>query len=245
MIVMTYNIVAESMYSYDLKKDIAIGAVSLGIFISPFFIDSSPKDISFQKDDVNPFDRSMMFSYNRTLDTFSDLSAYGLLVLPAISVIGNIKDVNALVTYGIMYAEAFLLTYGTKDLFKNAISRNRPYTYSGSIPSGKEDDYYKSFPSGSTSLAFMSAGFLSSTFFTEYPDSPWKIPVIGISYSLALGIGVSRILSGAHFMTDVMTGAVIGSLYGYLIPLLHLRKNERSKIAFMPVLNGFIVSYQF
>ena len=144
-----------------------------------------------------------------------------------------------------MYTEAFLLTFGTKELLKNAIIRYRPYMYMGDIPAGNEKDYYKSFPSGSTALAFLSAGFLSSTFSAEYPDSPWKIPVIAGIYTLAAGIASFRIISGSHFMTDVLTGAAIGSLYGWLIPVFHKRNNNTNNVAMNFTGNGFIVTLKF
>jgi membrane-associated phospholipid phosphatase len=96
--------------------------------------------------------------------------------------------------------------------------------YADGVPAGKEDDYYNSFPSGSTALAFLSAGFLSATFAAEYPASRWKIPVISGAYALAGGIAAARILSGSHFLTDVLAGAAIGSLYGWIVPLLHKKQ---------------------
>jgi membrane-associated phospholipid phosphatase len=238
-----YKIYTQSVFTYDVKKDIIIGTLALGTFISPFFINNEPEHIpkSLNNDDVNAFDRHLMFSYNKPLDVVSDVGVYGLLVLPAISLAGNIKDKNTWLTYGIMYAEAFCLTFGTKDLLKNAIIRYRPYMYSDGVPDGKETDYYNSFPSGSTSLAFLSAGFLSATFSTEYPNSPWGIPIIGGTYMLATGVAVCRILSGSHFLTDVLIGAAIGSLYGWLIPLLHIRQNGRNNMAINFTGNGIIM----
>jgi undecaprenyl-diphosphatase len=170
------------------------------------------------------------------------MSAYGLLVLPALSLIGNRTDRNVIATYGIMYVEAFLLTYGTKEFLKNAINRYRPYCYFDGAPGDQSSEYADSFPSGHTSLAFMAAGFLSATFLTEYPDSKWRVPVVGISYSLAAGIAAGRILSGSHFLTDVIAGAAIGSLYGYLIPALHVKKGDTERITFTPLVNGFMLS---
>ena len=239
----SFNAYSESVFTYDLKKDIILGTVSVGMFVSPFFVHNAPQNIpaNLLKDDVNAFDRGLMFSYNKPLDITSDYGVYALLTLPVISLVGQIKDTDAWLTYGIMYAEAFLLTFGTKDLLKNAIIRYRPYMYNGGIPDGKDDDYYNSFPSGSTALAFLSAGFLSATFSAEYPDSPWKIPVIAGVYTLATGIATCRIVSGSHFLTDVLTGAAIGSLYGWIIPLLHKRQN-RNNIAMNFTGNGFIVA---
>jgi membrane-associated phospholipid phosphatase len=242
-IIIQANVVfAESHYTFELKKDLIIGSAAAGVFAAPFFINNPASASDLKKSDVNGFDRPFMHSYNKPADIISDIGQYSLLVLPALSLIGNIKDVNALATYGIMYAEAFLLTYGTKDIFKNAVNRYRPYCYFDGIPVDQSDEYEDSFPSGHTSLAFMAAGFLSSTFLTEYPGSKWRIPVVSVSYALATGVAAGRILSGSHFLTDVITGAAIGSLYGYLVPALHLKKRDNELITFTPMVNGFMVS---
>lgn len=245
-LLMSLNAYSQSVFTYDLKKDLILGAAALGVFASPFFVENIPSSVpsNLSKDDINSLDKSLMFSYNSSLDKFSDYGVYALLVLPALSLAGNIKYVNAWLTYGIMYAEAFALTFGTKDLLKNAVVRYRPYTYSGGIPDGLIDDYYNSFPSGSTALAFLSAGFLSATFSAEYPDSKWKIPVIAGAYTLASGIAACRIISGSHFLTDVLAGAAIGSLYGWVVPLLH-KKRDDNNFALNFTGNGFIASLRF
>jgi membrane-associated phospholipid phosphatase len=238
---------AESKYTYYAKKDAAIGAAAVGVFALPFFIGKDAVDdiTSLDKSAINAFDRSLMFSFNKDVDTLSQIGAYGLLVLPALSLTGNISDFNAIATYGVMYAETFLLTYGTKDILKQAINRPRPYRYFGDAPEGKEDDYDDSFPSGHTSLAFMSAGFLTATFLTEYPASRWKFAVVGGAYTLAVVVAASRVFSGSHYLTDVIAGAAIGSLYGYLIPSLHLRNSADRYIVFVPVCKGFVFSIKF
>lgn len=245
-LVIQTNAFSQSVFKLDLTKDIIIGSLSTGVFVSPFFVNNEPDSIpvNLDKNAVNGFDRSFMFSYNRTLDKISDYGVYGMLILPVISVIPDIKNVNTLLTYGVMYGEAVLLTFGTKDLLKNAIIRYRPYMYNGGVPAGNEDDYFNSFPSGSTSLAFLSATFLTATFAREFPDSKWKWPVIIGSYTMAAGVASMRIFSGSHFLTDVLAGAAIGSLYGWLMPQLHLRKNNEN-LSIIPTGNGLLVSVKF
>jgi membrane-associated phospholipid phosphatase len=237
----------ESVFTYGVKKDIAMSSLSMGVFLSSFLVSNDPKSVplSFDKNTVNAFDRGLMFSYNKPLDLVSDIGVYGLLALPAISVVGNISDKDAVLTYGLMYAEALFLTFGTKDLLKNIVIRYRPYMYAGGIPGGKEDDYYNSFPSGSTALAFLSAGFLTATYTADYPDSPWKIPIIGGAYALAGGIAACRIVSGSHFLSDVLTGAGIGSLYGWLVPVLHKRQNNGNIASLGITGNGITLSLRF
>ncbi|MDR3248099.1 MAG: phosphatase PAP2 family protein [Treponema sp.] len=229
---MIFHGYAQSVFTYDVKKDIAVGSLALGVSAASFFVENKPANAPgvLDKKMVNSFDRSLLFPYHRTLDKASDWGVYGLLALPALSVMKNINDGDALLSYGVMYAEAALLTYGTVHLLKNALIRYRPYMYSGGVPAGKEDDYYDSFPSGSTAMAFLAAGFLTATFTAEYPDSPWKIPLAGGAYVLAGGIAAGRIVSGSHFLSDVITGAAIASLYGYVIPALHKRQSNEAAL---------------
>ena len=237
---------SESVFTYGIKKDILLGTLSLGLFASPFFVNNIPENAptGLLRQDVNMFDRNFMFSYNKPLDIVSDYGVYALLALPVLSLKRNYTEKEAWLTYGIMYAEAFLLTFGTKDVLKNAIVRYRPYVYNDGIPAGQEYDYYKSFPSGSTALAFLSAGFLGATFSAEYPYSSRKIPIITGVYTLATGIAALRIVSGTHFLTDVLTGAAIGSLFGWVIPVLH-KKQSNNEIALNITGNGIIMSFRY
>jgi undecaprenyl-diphosphatase len=61
-----------------------------------------------------------------------------------------------------------------------------------------------SFPSGHTMTAFSIA--LVVSFF--YPTLEWPL------YFLAASIGVSRVVLGMHFLSDVLAGAVLGSALG-------------------------------
>jgi membrane-associated phospholipid phosphatase len=236
------NTFSQSVYGVELKKDLIIGTLALGIGVSPFFINNEPENIPgiLNKNKVNGFDRYLMFSYNKPLDLFSDYTPYGLALLPVISIIPNMQYANTLLTYGIMYGESLLLLYGTERLLKNSIIRFRPYMYAGGVPAGKENDYYNSFPSAATAFAFLSAAFLSTTFSREFPESQWKLPIIIGSYTLAAGIGAMRVFSGAHFPTDVLSGAAIGLLYGWLVPRLHLKNGNKNneKFTIIPTGNG-------
>jgi undecaprenyl-diphosphatase len=61
-----------------------------------------------------------------------------------------------------------------------------------------------SFPSGHTMTAFSIA--LVVSYF--YPGLEWPL------YFLAISIGLSRLVLGMHFLSDVLDGAVIGSALG-------------------------------
>jgi membrane-associated phospholipid phosphatase len=235
---------SQTVYELDLKRELILGTVSLGIGITPFFVNNEPENIpvNLNKNKVNSFDRALMFSYKKPLDLITDNGAYALALLPIISVIPNIKEENTLLTYGIMYGQALLLTFGTTFTLKNAVIRYRPYMYTDGIPGGKEKDYYNSFPSGAAAFSFLGASFLSASFSHEFPDSKMKLPVIAGSYTLASAIASLRVVSGAHFVTDVLTSALISSLYGWLIPCLHQKNKE--KLTIIPAGDGVIFSFK-
>lgn len=231
----------DSVFELDLVTDISIGAGAVGLFTISQILNSQagiPADLN----SINPIDRGFMAPYSKTLDNISTIAAYGVLIIPVTSVLYEIDFPDKFITYGVMYAEAFLLTFGTKDLLKALVSRYRPYFYLGSVPIGEEEEYFLSFPSGHSSFAFLGATFLSYTFSLEYPESEWKVPIIIASYSLASLIGAGRLASGNHFLTDVISGAAIGSFWGWFVPFMHLKSdNEDVKIIPSPAGVSFSV----
>lgn len=88
---------------------------------------------------------------------------------------------------------ATLVTQGLKE----TISKERP--------DGSDN---RSFPSGHTSSAFAAAATLHNRY-------GWKVGLP--AHALAAFVGVSRIEAEKHDVVDVLAGAAIGSLSGFLI----------------------------
>jgi len=135
-----------------------------------------------------------------------------------------------------MYSQAMLLAYGSRMLLKNNITRFRPYLHDGREL--RANHHHNSFPSGHTCSAFLSATFFTTTFLLENPDSRWRWPVIAGSHMLAASVGAMRMLSGMHFLTDVLAGAAMGSFFGWLIPHLHLHRNYHGTNTFPIKMTG-------
>lgn len=180
------------------------------------------KGETFDKDDINSFDRYFMHSYSSSKDKAADFVLATAMATPLVLIPAG---KNEWLTQAVMYAETLLIANGIKEITKLCVNRTRPYMYydAGTWPDSdvKNGDYKNSFPSGHTTIAFASATFTSYTFSKYFPDSGWKYPVIAGSYALAAGTSALRVMSGNHFMTDVICGAAIGSAVGFLVPWLH------------------------
>lgn len=245
---------ADGPFRLDPVKDSIIGTVGLSLNGASFLIERSRKDnaldvwngVIYDSADVNSVDRFFMQPYSKTLDTLGDGMVLASVLAPAVLMAAPMED---WLTVGVMYAETLLLANGIKELTKKIAGRVRPYMYfDGSKPQKDidEGDWNDSFPSGHTSMAFTGAAFASYVFGRYFPDSPWRYAVTAASYSLAALTATFRMAGGSHFFTDVLTGALIGTVSGILVPWLHetgTSSESGVKPVVSPVSIGFRLDY--
>ncbi len=67
----------------------------------------------------------------------------------------------------------------------------------------------RSFPSGHTSQAF----FVATLLVGYLRPGLWAV---GLLYATALLVGTTRMYVGAHYLRDVLAGAILGSAWGLL-----------------------------
>lgn len=172
------------------------------------------------KAEVNSFDQIFMKKYDKTQDDASTVLEITAAVFPLVCFMAPGEDHLEI---GITYAETMTVAFGLRCLFKGTVERTRPYMYFEGAPQKDIDkgDAYKSFMSGHSIMTFAAAGFTTFTFLRYCPGSKWTAPVIAATWALALGTATLRITSGSHFMTDVLSGAAVGTAVGFLIPLMN------------------------
>lgn len=238
----------SGIFKLDPLYDGIIGGTGLaltgGLFVYDFF--DPVEKFNGEKpslSDINSFDRWAARPYSKTLHITGTVTEVISMAAPLVLFA---TDKSEWGIWAIMYAESLLWANGIKEAIKFSVKRERPYMYFDNPPQSKIDDgdYLKSFPSGHTTMAFNGAVFLSYTFSKYFPESKWKIPVIAGSMTFAVATGIQRILSGNHFITDVLAGAAIGSFTGFMVPFLHtLPKSKNLDIAVAPT--GFMVQYRY
>ena len=181
-----------------------------------------------ERSSVNAFDRIFMNAYSNPLDKLGTVLCGASLLIPAANLAVSSSEY---LTIAVMYAQTILFAHGTKETLKILVNRPRPYMYFENYPveEVQKGDWNNSFPSGHTTYAFAGASFASYVFSVYFKDSPIKWAVISGSVALATGTAICRIMSGNHFLSDVIAGALIGSASGILIPVLHQKFNSEQK----------------
>ncbi len=173
---------------------------------------------------------------------FSDAVASGLVLFPVL--------VDALVLAWLVRGDPVLmgrmllnnlsahaLAQGLTTLFKHVVGRERPMVRGCHEDAQRQQDDPAcesrpdpdvapvSFFSGHTSLAFTSAA-LVCLHHTELgllgPEGGAAAATCATGMALASTVGLLRVLADRHYLTDVLVGAGVGILSGWLVPwLLH------------------------
>jgi undecaprenyl-diphosphatase len=244
---------AADGFSLDWKKDLILGGLGGALTITSIAMPekSIAQKSYYDKNDVPAIDRWGVFAHKQPWDNITDNAVYATVLVPLSFAIAKWGDTKQALAYPVMYAESFLLSFGTVQILKHAVGRNRPYMYENKgVPAGQDDEFNKSFPSGASAYSFLAAGFVTAAFLWDFPGSNWKIPAIAGTYAFAAAVGAARIATGAHFFSDVVVGAAIGSLFGYLVPFLHRKINDNNSTsghaaALRPAPAGMVFSFQW
>lgn len=109
------------------------------------------------------------------------------------------------------------------------VSRERPYGHtcgSDVLPDSSLDcdgtSRYRSFFSGHSAFSFTSAALVCIQHLKhELLGGPWDALSCAAAYAVATTTATFRVVGDMHYASDVLTGAFMGSLVGYGIPLLH------------------------
>jgi membrane-associated phospholipid phosphatase len=194
---------------------------------------------------LNFIDKPIAGRWNPGWSTFTDFAVPSLGLASALLLAIDEGPRSALNDLTVV-AESVLIATAVGGLATIPVGRPRPFLYGTTAPleDRQSSDGSLSFVSGHTTVAF---AFATSTYMAArrlHPAGPAQYIVLGVGLAGASAVAVGRVVSGKHFPTDVLAGAVVGSSIGVLIPALH-----GSPVRVVPVVSstvkGALAEYVF
>lgn len=194
---------------------------------------------------------ALVWENTRTADITSSVLAF--VALPVLSFAGstasaaNARSLGFAPVDAMIVTEATLLAANINQLTKYAFARERPFvrglpSAGGALPAvtGSPSDANLSFFSGHTTLAFAIATSSGTVATLRGYDAA---PIVwGAGLTMAGAVGWLRIAADKHYLTDVLTGVVVGSLVGVGVPMVfHGRRTDETPAT---TINGASASAQ-
>jgi membrane-associated phospholipid phosphatase len=233
---------AHSQSPYNLKWPdervvtlVGSGLTATGIFLHLKVPPLSHTDIKeLSRENVFSFDRSATLNWSPSAAKISDVLLITHSFLPTTLLLSErIRNDNC--TFGVLFLETMLFTYGINSIVKGITKRTRPFVYNENAPLSEKlkANARRSFYSGHTSFSFTGAVLTSKLFSNYFPNSDWKEVVWGTTLVGASCVGYLRYAAGKHFPSDVLVGAIMGGLTGYFVPYL-LERNRKDGSSISP-----------
>jgi len=235
----------DTRFEIDPVIDTSIIAVSFGLaFFAELTISSGELEAQApsEVEKLLPIDRWLVDDQEDTIGETAGLASDILLATtvtwgffhPIMSWVRY--DADEALALGVIYLESALTTLALTSLTKLAVRRPRPRAYVrrrlGEDPG--ETQSALSFPSGHTSItASITATAAYLSFAQDGIDSwiPWTIT--GVGAAMTVGVAVQRVMARAHFPTDVLAGALLGTGIGILVPHFHRVEDDAWSVDFV------------
>jgi membrane-associated phospholipid phosphatase len=185
-----------------------------------------PADRYFARKLQTPGNQENRFLSNTAAD-FRFMGTPGSLYIGVgMYAVGRLAKVDRMADLGLHGTEALFIAQGTVNLIKGMAGRGRPrldiedendFKFGRGFKHG--NDNYRSFPSGHSAMGFAAAAAVTSETSKWWPSSTWYIAPI--MYGGATLIAASRMYNNAHWASDVVMGAAIGTFAGTKVVRYH------------------------
>lgn len=139
----------------------------------------------------------------------------------------------------LVVAESTALAMDVNQIVKLSVGRQRPFVHYGPASRPHEPDDDLSFFSGHSTFAAALAAS-STTVAILHHRAAWPA-IAATGATLALATGYLRIAADKHYLTDVVTGLVVGSAIGIVIPVAFHQPREAKTATgatIMPMTSG-------
>jgi membrane-associated phospholipid phosphatase len=211
-------------YELKLDLDLPIVLVAGGVTSSFFLLPELPGVAcapSCDRSHINRLDRPAAGLYNPTWSTVGDIATATTLAAPVVVILVD-EGLKDGLNDDLVVAEAALLSSALQISTSYAVPRPRPRVYADEAPSASRtnSNAARSFFSGHTANVVATSVAALRTFQRlGKPTLGWTMLGVGLAGSTV--VGVSRVVSGAHFPSDVLIGAAVGAGFGLALPAVH------------------------
>lgn len=228
---------------YELRqgREVALVSVGIGTILAASILERQIKPLStVQLEGVENEILSPIDSWSTTQNSVgakmaSEVIMYSATALPLLSSFLLVKREEKF-KIGLMAFEALSITYGLRNVVKGVFPKNRPFVYNDEVDLAPKLklDARESFFSGHTAYVATACFFSASMASTYSNNNLVKALSWGSAAALPAVTGYLRMKAGKHFLTDVVTGYVVGGAVGYLIPKLHENKKGTTTVSVVP-----------
>jgi membrane-associated phospholipid phosphatase len=197
-------------------RDGVLAAGFAGLTVAMF-----PVDQSVAQRLQNPSNQTNRFFHDATKDLQAIADPGAIIIGLSLYGIGRAGGWRPVADLGAHGLEALVVSGVVTGVIKGVAGRARP-NISGDTSArdfqlwrGFGNGGYKSFPSGHTTAAFAAASVVTSEIQHSWPRAAW---IVGPAmYGGAALVGLSRMYNNAHWASDVVLGAAIGTFSGIKI----------------------------
>ncbi len=179
------------------------------------------KIASLDKSDLPFFDRWAVYDFNDDIDTASSVFVFGGLIS---TLFNTAYDEPQAWDNMLVLSEILLTQSAITNWTKIIVLRNRPFLYGDD----KEGDRKRFIDSRLSFYSLHTSTIFSVAVFNHYylHHTNGSNFLIYLNYGLAASTAVTRVMSGNHFPSDVLIGAVVGSAVSYYICRSHRSPNS-------------------
>jgi membrane-associated phospholipid phosphatase len=229
---------------YSLPVDLSITAAAAGAWIASEALKSQLAPLTCRWCSSNALDGAVRTHLRWTVHggaavTISNAGAYAIAPLVALgglalSAVHERRARDAGIDL-LIAAEAVVLAGDLSQAVKYVVGRQRPYARAG-VPnpdtSQGADDSNLSFFSGHTSFTFAIAAAAGTV--AHLRGYRWARAIYVAGAAIGAATAYLRIAADQHYLTDVVTGAVVGSAVGAGVPWLHRPDAPAKAFALVP-----------
>ncbi|MES2731596.1 MAG: phosphatase PAP2 family protein [Bacteroidota bacterium] len=223
-------------YKINIAKGVPIVASGTALTLASIVVRSHRAALTLEqvnalnRNDVWSIDRSAVDHYSPSAAHLSNVFLYSSMATPFLYLIPS-KTRHDFGRIALMQFESVLFAYGLTSLTKSITQRVRPFTYNPAVPLDEKlsKNANESFFSGHVSTTAAMSFFMASTFSQYYPESRLKPLVWTYAIVWPAATGYLRYRAGAHFLSDIVVGYVVGAATGIIVPKIH-QKLRRKRI---------------